>query len=298
MPRRVAPLIPSTEELLKGLGDRLRLARLRRGLSAKQVAARAGMAPMTLRSLERGSSGVTMGAYLAVMQVLGLEQDLNLVAQADRLGRALQDARLPRSGRAEGTSAPLKPASHRAAAVDIAVQTPMGGSQDSHRPQVTTLIKSLPIDQARKALESLPDVLIRKALSALPSDQLRELAEASTKAAESLKPVEDTVKAISASSRSIDRLSLENVQKTLRSLPTQQLHETLKLLSSAQIQAALATVSSKQLRDLIDAQSRAVEQLRKPLEDVKTWLDTSFSSSKALANLIDAPTHQSRGKRR
>ena len=152
-------MIPSTEGLLRGLGDRLRLARLRRGLSAKQVAARAGMAPMTLRSLERGSSGVTMGAYLAVMQVLGLEQDLNLVAQADRLGRALQDARLPRSGRA---------------------------------------------DQARKALEGLPDTEIPKALSALPA----------------------------------------------------------------------------------------------PLEDAKTWLDTSFASSKALAKLIEAPTRQSRGKRR
>ncbi len=52
------------------------------------------MAPMTLRSLERGRSGVTMGAYLAVMQVLGIEKDLDLLAKADPLGRELQDARL------------------------------------------------------------------------------------------------------------------------------------------------------------------------------------------------------------
>ena len=53
------------------------------------------MAPMTLRSLERGGSGVTIGAYLAVMQVLGIERDLDLLGQADPLGRELQDARLP-----------------------------------------------------------------------------------------------------------------------------------------------------------------------------------------------------------
>ncbi len=95
MAKTIAPLLPSTTELLRRLGDRLRLARLRRRLTAKQVAKRAGMAPMTLRSLERGGAGVTMGAYLAVMQVLGLEKDMDLLAAADSQGRELQDARLP-----------------------------------------------------------------------------------------------------------------------------------------------------------------------------------------------------------
>ena len=95
MAKKTAPLLPSTAELLRQFGDRLRVARLRRRLPAKQVAERAGMSPMTLRSLERGGSGVTMGAYLAVMQVLGIEKDLDLVAKADPVGRELQDARLP-----------------------------------------------------------------------------------------------------------------------------------------------------------------------------------------------------------
>jgi transcriptional regulator with XRE-family HTH domain len=94
-------LLPATDELLRQFGDRLRLARLRRRLSAKQVAERAGMAPMTLRSLERGGSGVTMGAYLAVMQVLGIEKDLDLLGKADPVGREFQDAQLP--GRARTT---------------------------------------------------------------------------------------------------------------------------------------------------------------------------------------------------
>ena len=94
MAKKIAPLLPSAEELLHQFGDRLRLARQRRRLAAKQVAERAGMSPMTLRSLERGGSGVTMGAYLAVMQVLGIENDLGLLGKADPQGRELQDARL------------------------------------------------------------------------------------------------------------------------------------------------------------------------------------------------------------
>lgn len=95
MAKKTAALLPATAELLHQFGGRLRLARLRRRLAAKQVAERAGMAPMTLRSLERGGSGVTMGAYLAVMQVLGIEKDLALLGKADPVGRDLQDARLP-----------------------------------------------------------------------------------------------------------------------------------------------------------------------------------------------------------
>lgn len=96
MANKTAPLLPATEVLLQQLGERLRLSRLRRRLTAKQVAERAGMTVVTLRNLERGNSGVTMGAYLAVMQALGIEQDLALIAQQDAQGRELQDARLPR----------------------------------------------------------------------------------------------------------------------------------------------------------------------------------------------------------
>jgi transcriptional regulator with XRE-family HTH domain len=92
--RKTAPLLLATSELLRQFGERLRLARLRRRFTAKHVAERAGMNPMTLRSLERGGSGVTIGAYLAVMQVLGFERELDHLAQADALGRSLQDARL------------------------------------------------------------------------------------------------------------------------------------------------------------------------------------------------------------
>jgi len=94
MAKTISTLLPPTSERLARFGERLRLARRRRRLSAKQVAERAGMVPMTLRSVERGGAGVTIGAYLAVMQVLGIEKDLEQLAAADPLGRELQDARL------------------------------------------------------------------------------------------------------------------------------------------------------------------------------------------------------------
>lgn len=94
MAKKTAPLLPSTQNLLAELGERLKLARLRRKLTAKQVAERAGMTPMTLRSLESGGSGVTIGAYLSVMQVLGIESDLAMIGAEDKLGRRLQDSRL------------------------------------------------------------------------------------------------------------------------------------------------------------------------------------------------------------
>lgn len=105
MAKTSAPLLPITEQRLQHFGERLRLARLRRGLTAKQVAERAGMVPMTLRGLERGGPGVTIGAYLSVMQVLGLDADLDMVAQTDTTGRALQDAKL-RGARRTSTRVP------------------------------------------------------------------------------------------------------------------------------------------------------------------------------------------------
>jgi transcriptional regulator with XRE-family HTH domain len=108
--KTISTLLPSTSELLMRFGERLRLARGRRRLSAKQVAERAGMVPMTLRSVERGGAGVTIGAYLAVMQVLGIEKDLEQLAAADPLGRELQDARLrPERGRGASSTQPATP---------------------------------------------------------------------------------------------------------------------------------------------------------------------------------------------
>lgn len=92
--------------LLVALGQRLRLARRRRQMTAQQVALEAGITRVTLRRVEAGEPGVLMGTYLRVLATLGLAQDLILVARDDMLGRRLQDERLtpraaPKTARAQ-----------------------------------------------------------------------------------------------------------------------------------------------------------------------------------------------------
>ena len=95
MARKTAPLSPTLENILAQLGENIRLARLRRRISTTVLAERSGMSRPTLRAVERGESGVTMGAYASVLFSLGLEDDLLLVGKDDLLGRKLQDAGLP-----------------------------------------------------------------------------------------------------------------------------------------------------------------------------------------------------------
>jgi transcriptional regulator with XRE-family HTH domain len=82
------------------LGENIQLARLRRKLSAEQVAERAGISRKTLHKIESGSPTVAMGSYLQVLFVLGLQNDLSEVAAMDPLGRKLQDVGLTVAKRA------------------------------------------------------------------------------------------------------------------------------------------------------------------------------------------------------
>ena len=94
MPRKPPTIFPQEQALLSQLGERLKLARLRRKLSNAIVAQRAGISRSSLYKVEAGDPGATLGTYLRVLVVLGLEGDLNAVAADDKVGRKLQDLAL------------------------------------------------------------------------------------------------------------------------------------------------------------------------------------------------------------
>lgn len=87
-------LLPKTAKILAGLGENIKLARLRRKLSMEQVGERANLGRTTLWAIEKGSPKVALGYYAQVLFVLGLERDLLKIAGDDALGRRLQDAKL------------------------------------------------------------------------------------------------------------------------------------------------------------------------------------------------------------
>ncbi|MGD9942873.1 MAG: helix-turn-helix domain-containing protein [Burkholderiaceae bacterium] len=113
MPRKPPVVFPQEQHLLSELGERLRLARKRRKLSNAVVAQRAGVSRTTVYKVEAGDAGATLGAYVRVLAVLGLEGDLNLLAADDRIGRKLQDLALEPSPDARRRKARPSPAQNR-----------------------------------------------------------------------------------------------------------------------------------------------------------------------------------------
>ena len=93
-------LFPKAAEALRGLGANIRLARLRRNVTAKLEAERAGISVMTLSRIEKGDPSVAMGHYVQVLTSLNLDRDILKVAADDVLGHKLQDLGLPVRARA------------------------------------------------------------------------------------------------------------------------------------------------------------------------------------------------------
>ena len=255
MAKKTAPLLPSTEALLTQFGDRLRLARQRRRLAAKQVAQRAGMSPMTLRSLERGGSGVTMGAYLAVMQVLGMEDDLGLLCKADPQGRELQDARLPPASKKVARAVPTT----RMSVSKLNRSEPVGNAV-AQRHQV---MGSSPQEQLRKVMENSPQEQLRKAMENSPQEQLRKVMENSPQ---------------------------EQLRKAMENSPQEQLRKVMENSPQEQLRKVMGSSPQEQLRadlDESEAPSRDIKRLLKSAENAQSWREQSgFADSETLAGLI------------
>ena len=96
MPKQETIILPKTQEILSTMGEQIKLARLRRHLTAELVAQRAGLSRTTVIAIEKGKPSVSMGSYAAVLHALNdLDKDLFLIAKDDELGRKLQDLELP-----------------------------------------------------------------------------------------------------------------------------------------------------------------------------------------------------------
>lgn len=79
------------------LGQRIRLARIRRGWSVADLATKAGINRNTLTALELGKPGTAIGACITVLWALGLEKTLDAAADPDTdvHGKALEASRRP-----------------------------------------------------------------------------------------------------------------------------------------------------------------------------------------------------------
>ena len=93
-------IMPDTENILKTMGEQIKMARLRRRLSATLVAERAGISRSTLWKVVNGNPSVAVGIYAAVLHALNnMDKDLLKIAGDDELGRKLQDIELLRRGK-------------------------------------------------------------------------------------------------------------------------------------------------------------------------------------------------------
>lgn len=92
----------AVDQAARELGRRLKLARVRRRLSQRELASRAGVSYVTMRAIEAGNLLTGLGAYLAAVWALGLEREFAklLDPDSDIEGKQLELSRTPLRARA------------------------------------------------------------------------------------------------------------------------------------------------------------------------------------------------------
>ncbi|MEA1927949.1 MAG: hypothetical protein U9N73_07055 [Candidatus Auribacterota bacterium] len=85
------------QRALRKLGSDIRDARRRRRIPTTIMADRASISRTTLRKVEKGEPGVSLGIYATILFVLGLIERLADLSDVrhDELGLALEEERLP-----------------------------------------------------------------------------------------------------------------------------------------------------------------------------------------------------------
>lgn len=97
--------IPLPFEVTKSAGEigtNVRVARKRRRMLQGELALKAGVGEKTIRRLEKGDAGVSLGNVLSVLWALGLLPTAGALAhpETDDHGKTLELARLPERVRA------------------------------------------------------------------------------------------------------------------------------------------------------------------------------------------------------
>lgn len=97
MPEISVPLPFEVRKTARELGMNVRIARKRRRMLQGELARKAGVGEKTLRRLEKGDEGVSVGNVLSVLWALGLLPTAKALANpdTDEHGKTLELARLP-----------------------------------------------------------------------------------------------------------------------------------------------------------------------------------------------------------
>ena len=80
MSRKNIVLTLDTRKRLAKMGVQIKNARLRRNISVEEIATKSGVSETTYYAIEKGQDTVSIGAYAAVLSVLELDKDIELIA--------------------------------------------------------------------------------------------------------------------------------------------------------------------------------------------------------------------------
>ena len=114
-PQALQTLPPAVTQALRGLGENLAVARIRRRESQRTWAKRLGISVPTLIRLERGDAGVSAGIYATALWLMGRINALpNLAAPAEDKGALESDVRKALQRRAVRSAASVEARLQRA----------------------------------------------------------------------------------------------------------------------------------------------------------------------------------------
>lgn len=96
MAKRTPPTRPFHARRIEALGQRLRTARLARGMTQSHLAERVGVDRTTIGKLESGDPATSLSTVLRVLSALGLDHDIDQIAATDPVGTQLAASQLKR----------------------------------------------------------------------------------------------------------------------------------------------------------------------------------------------------------